>query len=68
MGAAAKFGGEITHLNYTHTVTVLLAEQGHGACLFGFLQGHDLGHDREGSLDLLIDQVFHFLDLFSSHG
>ncbi|CAN3971241.1 RNA 2',3'-cyclic phosphodiesterase, partial [Dysosmobacter welbionis] len=42
MGAAAELHGEVAHLHHADDIAVLLTEHGHGALLFGLLDGQHL--------------------------
>jgi len=42
MGAAAELNGLAAHIHNTHGVAVFFSEQGHGAEISGFLDGHFL--------------------------
>ena len=68
MGPAAELCGEIAHPYYADRLSVLLAEQGHGACLFRILQAHFVSHNRKSRMDLFIYDLLHLSDLLGSHG
>ena len=69
MGAAAQLLGEaVFHGNHPHHVAVLLAEQGHGAALAGFLNAHFHHGNRHGLQDLLVDQRLHLQQLLGGEG
>ena len=67
MCAAAELSGEFTHLDYAYFVAVFLAEQSHSAALLSVFDTHDRGLDIETFRDLLVDKVFHGLDLIRCH-
>ena len=67
MCTAAKLGGEIPHLDNTDFLAVLLAKQCHRARLLCFIQGHNIGYNRQGCCNLIIYNLFNLLYLLWSH-
>ncbi len=68
MGTTAQFRGELSHLHHPHFFPVLLTEEGHGACLPGILQVHDLGGHRQVLCDLFVHNLLHPVQFLPSHG
>ena len=68
MGSAAKFTGEITHLDHADFISVFLTKQSHSTGLLCLIQIHDDGIDRKAFRNLFIHDGFYFMDLISSHG
>ena len=70
MGPAAELCGEIAHPYYADRLSVLLAEQGHGAGLLRILQAHDssvtTGSRASAIFVLTISSTCR--DLLRSHG
>src|SRR5205085_4381293 len=63
MRAAAELGGEVADPDDADAIAIFLAEQRHGAALERLLQVHLDRIHREVRLDLLVDDLFHLLDL-----
>ena len=64
MGTAAQFDGEVAaHAQHTYLITVLLAEQGHGALGLGGLDIGFFGLDLGVLANLGVDDVFQLLQL-----
>ena len=68
MRSAAQLLREPSHLNNTDFLSVLLVKQSHRSALLRLIERHDLGHHRKGLLDLFVDDILHFPDLFRRHG
>ena len=64
MRTAAEFCGEGAHTDDADNLAVLLAEQRHGAQLFGFLYRKLQFLDRQTDQDAGIDQSLNCLELF----
>ena len=68
MCTATELSGELSHGNDSDFLSVLFAKQSHCPGLLCLINGHDIGTDFHALVDLFIDHVFHFLQLFRSHG
>ena len=63
MGTAAELDGEISHADHPDDIPVFLAKQRGRPGLSGLFNGHVLYFYRQILLDLLIDDLLHFLYL-----
>ena len=67
MGTAAELCGEIPHADHADLFSVFFTEQGHGSCLLGLIQGHDLGDHRKTCLDFLVHNFLNLPDFIRCH-
>ena len=68
MGTAAELDGEVSHGYNTYVFGIFFPKQCHCSCFLGFVNVHDLCHNRKVCLDFFIYQCFCLCDLFCCHG
>ena len=68
MCTTTEFDRKITHTYNTYNVTVFFSEQGSSSCLLRFFDRHIFDHNRKILPDLLVHDIFHFLQFFCCHG
>ena len=69
MGAAAELHGiPLSHVHHPHGAAVLLAKQGDGPFLFGFLDGQYVGAHVVAGQNRVVDDPAHLGHLLRGHG